>query len=177
MAHYHYAGETMRIDRPNSTCRRGVGQLARLSVLAAVVLFAAACATTPPAQDEQRVTELIDLLNSGPIESVIAQSSVPFLFDAELIVREGDVEFLWHGLRSANLVVAPVFDALVPVESSDFRRIADTFDLRTFFAENGYLPRDATWIETDSSIGPVLLILGGRGGQLPLIHGFVRVDR
>ena len=157
--------------------RRLGSTAARLALIAVVALLAAACATVPPSQNLDRVSELIDMINSAPVESVVEQSGEPFLFDAELVVRTSDVELIWTGLRDAGVRISPEIASMSPVEPMDYRRVADTFDLQVYFSGDRYLPRDAAWVETDSSVGPVLLLLGGRSGQLPLIYGFVRVDR
>jgi len=143
----------------------------------AAVLLLGACATTPPSQDEGKVAAVIELINNGAVEDLSAQSHVPFLFDAELLVRSTDIGLMWSGVRQTGLRIAPVGFVVEPAAASDYARIADTFDLQSYFGPEGYLPDDAAWVTADSSAGRLLVLLGGREGSLPLIYGIARVDR
>ena len=144
---------------------------------AAAVVLLGACATVPPARSDRRAEELIDRINAGQIEWVLEQSHVPFFFDGELLVRSADVELLWQGLRESGFMIRPEGFALEPASPGDYRRVADTFDMQTFFSQDGAFPPDATWLVADSTIGELLILLGDRSSRLPVIFGIARVER
>lgn len=154
------AGDSMKI------------RLLAAAALAAVLL--GACATVPPSQNEGRVGELIGMINDASVDELAAQSHVPFFFDAELLVRTADVELMWDGLRNAGFQVSPSGFALEPAAPADFRRIASTFDIESFFSPDGYFPGGAGWLVADSSIGQVLVLLGEKSGRRPVIYGIAR---
>ena len=145
-----------------------------LAAAALAVLLLGACVTAPPSQNEGRVAEVIELINDGPVEALVDQSHVPFFFDAELLVRSTDVSLMWTGLREAGFEVAPAGFAVEPAGPADFRRIADNFDMESFFSPDGYFPEDAGWVVVDSSAGQLLILLGDRNDRLPVIFGIAR---
>jgi hypothetical protein len=146
-----------------------------LAAAALVVLALSACVSVPPSENEGRVVELIELINDGSVEELVGQSHAPVFFDAELVVRRADIELMWSGLKDAGFEVSPVGFALEPATSSDFRRVADTFDMESFFSPDGFFPDDAGWVIVDSSAGQLMLLIGGSSGSLPLIFGIARV--
>lgn len=143
------------------------------AVLTLVLL--GACMSVPPSQNEGKVAELIEMINDGSVEVLVAQSHAPFFFDAEMLVRSADIELMWSGLRAAGFEVAPSGFAVEPATSSDYRQIADTFDMEAFFSPDGYFPDDAGWVVADSSTGELMILLGDRIGDLPVIFGIARV--
>ena len=149
----------------------------RYLAAAAVVVLLGACATVPPARDDRKVAELIDRVNAGPVDWALEQSHVPFFFDAELLVRSADVELMWQGLRESSLIVQPEGFSLEPARSGDYARIAETFDMQTFFSPEGSFPEEATWLLADSNLGQLLILLGDRSARLPVIYGIARVER
>lgn len=155
------------------------GDSMKLRLLAAAALVAVllgACATVPPSQNENRVGELIGMINEASVRDLVEQSHVPFFFDAELLVRAADVELMWDGLRSAGFQIVPSGFALEPAAPADFRRIASTFDMESFFSPDGYFPGGAGWLVADSSIGQVLVLLGEKSGRTPVIYGIARTS-
>ncbi|MEE8442094.1 MAG: hypothetical protein V3S41_10250 [Spirochaetia bacterium] len=145
-----------------------------LTGAALAVLLLGACVTAPPSQNEGRVAEVIALINDGSVEALVNQSHVPFFFDAELLVRSTDVALMWSGLREAGFEIEPIGYALEPAGPPDYRRIADTFDMESFFSPDGYLPDDAGWVVVDTSAGEMLILLGDRIDRLPVIFGIAR---
>jgi hypothetical protein len=149
-------------------------KLRYLALVAVVVL--GACSTVPGAKEDRSLVELIDLVNDGPVERVVAQSHVPLFFDGELLVRRADIEMLWSGLREQGLVINPRGFAVEPARRSDYVRVADTFDIETFFSPEGPFPDNATWIRAGSDFGEVQILVGDDLDGLPLIYGIARVE-
>ena len=149
-----------------------------LAALAAVILISA-CATVPPSQQENRVAQLIDLINSDAtgIDEVVAQTNTPFLFQSELVVRSADVEIIWQRFRDEGVRFVPSAVPNRPASPSDYMNIADRFDLKVFFSSDGYVSDDAVWVTLDSSAGPFDLLIGGSENRLPMVLGLVGGDR
>lgn len=145
-----------------------------LTTTALAALLLGACVTAPPSQNEGRVAEVIELINDGSVQALVDQSHVPFFFDAELLVRSTDVDLMWAGFRDAGVEISPVGFAVEPAAPGDYSRIADTFDMQTFFSPDRYFPEDAGWVIADSSVGELLILLGDRNGRLPVIFGIAR---
>ena len=99
---------------------------------------------------------------------------MPFFFDAELLVRSTDIELMWSGLREAGFEVASAGFVVEPAGPADFSRVADTFDMESFFSPEGYFPEDAGWVVVDSSVGQLLILLGDHIGRVPVIFGIAR---
>ena len=99
-------------------------------------------------------------------------SSVLFRFDNEILVRRAQVVEIWEGFSSADVRLGsaegPPFrlDRGYPVNDPP-KEIARFFDR---------LPSDATYVEVESSIGPIWLILSGNSDDLPLLRGMGRVE-
>jgi hypothetical protein len=143
--------------------------------LIVIVLFGA-CMSSPAATGAgDAYDEIIRLVNEAPVEDLVGQSHVPMIFDAELIVRTGDVELLWSGLRDTGFSVSRQDYLLQPARPGDHVRVADDFDMKSFFSPDHGFPAEARWIEAESSAGPVLLLLGEFQNGLPLIYGISRV--
>jgi hypothetical protein len=145
-----------------------------LVTAALAVLLLGACMTPPASQNEGKVAHVIELINDGSVEDVVAQSHVPFFFDAELLVRSADVSLMWSSLRQSGFEVAPAGFVMEPAGPADYVRVADTFDMESFFSPGGYLPEDAAWIVADSSTGQLLILLGDGNGPLPVVYGIAR---
>ena len=144
----------------------------RLLWIAIAVVIAAgvlgACATVPPAQQEGRVVELIDRLNTVPVEEFLPQTGLPFLFVDQVLYAESDVLAVLERLRAGDLVVAPgvvgSFPAGEPPEGA-------RFDVTIFFDR---LPDDARLVLVESNAGELTLIVGDEENGLPLLLGIER---
>jgi len=141
----------------------------RTLVLAAVATaLLGACATVPAIRYEARVGDLIDAVNTGPAEAVVALSAVPFLFGGEVLWTESDLEAVLSRLLESGLRLGPGVDSIRPLSGvPEGARLAVT----TFYDR---LPRDARAVEIQSNAGTVTLVTGGRRGRLPVLYGIVR---
>lgn len=152
-----------------------------MAVASIAAFLIGACATAPSpgaggaaAEAPDGPPPVIELLNQAEPTELAERSSVPFFFDAELIVRSADVELVWSGLREVGFEVprqGHSFDSATP---DDYRLVADTFDMAAFFAPGGPVTADAEWLVTDSSIGPVRILL--TVGPQPMILGIARIS-
>lgn len=134
----------------------------------AVVVVIAGCATVPPAQDTDRVAELVTMLESADGAAVADQSAVPFLYNRELVARGADVALLWNTLGEYGFSFAGAQLAEVrPLSAGDVD--PGTFDEQVYLDR---LPEDAALAVVQiAGIGRMELILGGELDRLPLIYG------
>lgn len=146
----------------------------RLAIVAVALIVLGSCLSAPPPADP--FDGIIDFINDASIEALVEQSHNPMVFDAELVVRSGDIELLWTGLRSSGFELSPAGYFVEPVQPGDHRRLADSFDMRAFFSPEAGFPSEARWIVADSSAGRILLLLGEFRNGLPTIYGVSRVE-
>lgn len=136
-------------------------------VLIAVALLGA-CATIPPSQQDERVVELIDRMNTLPVEEFVPHTGLPFLFVDQVLYAESDVLAVLERLREGELVVAPEIAGSVASSTApeDAR-----FDVTVYYDE---LPDDARLILVESNAGDLTLVVGGEHDGLPLLLGIRR---
>jgi hypothetical protein len=132
------------------------------------LIVLASCATVPPAQQDERVIELIDLLNTLPPREFAAYAAVPFLFGEQVLYAQNDVVAVLGRLQENGLIVAPQIvgsraELGVPGEAR--------FDVGVFYDR---LPPDARAVVTESNAGIVTLLVGAEAQGLPKLIGIVR---
>lgn len=132
------------------------------------VLLLASCATVPPSRQDEKVYEVIDLLNTLSAEEFAVYAGVPFLFGENVLSSQSDVIAVLERLKASGLVVAPEIvgeaDALSAPAGARFA--VDVFYDR--------LPPDARLVIADSNAGELTLFLGGEAERLPQLLGIVR---
>lgn len=135
-----------------------------------VVALLAGCATIPPSQDEDRVVALVGFVDEEPVDSVVSQSRIPFLFQDQIIYSQADLSAVLTRLRAGGLTLAPESAQIdmYPVFSGDLR-----FDQQVFADE---LPEDARVVTVSSSAGTIELLVGGSQDGMPLLLGIQRGD-
>lgn len=141
---------------------------ARTLGVIALVLVLGACATIPPSQDDAKVLELIDLFNQSTATAIVDQTSLPFLFQGEVLYATADVEAVLGRLKSNGLSLTTQI-----VGVSDSVSVgADARFATTVFGDE--LPDDAREVLVPSTAGTLSLIVGGEANGLPLLMGIQR---
>jgi hypothetical protein len=148
----------------------------RLAMVVIAAIALGACLSAPSSVAGDPYDGIIDLVNDGSAEVLASQSSIPMFFDGELVVRVADIELVWAGLRSSGFEISQAGYVLEPATPADYVRVADTFDMKSFFSAGAGIPAESRWITADSSSGKVLLLLGEFRDGLPTIYGLTRVD-
>lgn len=135
-----------------------------------VVALLAGCATIPPSQDEARVVALVGFVEEEPVDAVVSQSRIPFLFQDQIIYSQADLSAVLTRLRAGGLTLAPESAQIdmYPMFSGDLR-----FDQQVFADE---LPEDARVVTVSSSAGTIELLVGGSQDGMPLLLGIQRGD-
>jgi hypothetical protein len=135
-----------------------------------VVALLAGCATIPPSQDADRVISLVEFIDSEPVDAVVDQSQIPFLFQDQIVYSQADLSAVLTRLRANGLSLDPQSAQIdsYPMLAGDLR-----FDQQVF-ADN--LPEDARLVVVSSSAGRIELIVAGSQDGLPLLLGIQRGD-
>jgi len=129
------------------------------------------CSTVPPSRNPHRVGSLIRELNTASEDRLVELSSLPFLLDGEIILREQDLRTLWHNLRSAGFTFAEAdVRAVTPVDPSSYLKFGDNKEVQAFFKK--YVAKDGAVAEIQTKYGTFLIITGGRNWFIPKIFGF-----
>ena len=138
-----------------------------LGVLLAVL---GACATVPPAQNEDRVEELIDVINELDADRMLAQSGRPFLFDSEIVPMANDVYIMWRNIYNAGFSMPNAqIESLEPVNAETYTRYGDGDEMRAYFQRA--LPDDAAIARIRAQHGTFELILGDQHNGMPAVYG------
>ncbi|MFP4114879.1 MAG: hypothetical protein ACOC2Y_09130 [Spirochaetota bacterium] len=133
-----------------------------------VIALLASCATVPPAQQDDRVIEMIDIFNTLPAQEFAEYAGVPFLFDEQVLYSSSDVTAVLDRAREAGLIVAPQIVGSAPAGAAPE---GARFDVGLFYER---LPEDARYVVVESTADVVTLIMGGEVDGLPQLLGIVR---
>lgn len=143
-------------------------------LFAAAILFlvlAASCTTTPYAQREANVQKALELIASGDAETLVAQSHLPFLFDAEIIMLERDLATLWGNLSEASFEMeAAEVEYIGPAGRYSYPPFADSMEVRTFFKK--YVPKKSSLVRITAENGEFFLLLGPEKRDNPTFIGY-----
>lgn len=135
------------------------------------LVLAASCTTTPYSQREANVQKAIDLIQAGDAETLVAQSRLPFLFDAEIIMLERDLETLWGNLSEASFEMENAeVEYIGPAGRYSYPPFADSMEVRTFFKK--YVPRKSSLVRITAENGEFFLLLGPEKKDNPTFIGY-----
>lgn len=142
-----------------------------LGLVAATLLVVTGCSTLSYAGREETVSKVVRLINYGEVETLVAQSSMPFVLDGEILFSEGTVSGFWAGLRESGYLledaVPVVIEEVVSITSAKF---SGSGEMEMFFEK--YLVGKAVCIDLETADGIVYLLLGEKKGDYPEILGF-----
>jgi hypothetical protein len=142
----------------------------RVLIMLGVAAILSSCASFPPAASDERVIELITRLSGATGEQGLELSSVPFLFDREILKRESDVSYLFENLRLEGFRFGEVVIRRNDSAYEGARALfADTMDVRVFFDRR--LPEDARAVIAETDAGLFYFLVGDRTGRLPRLYG------
>ncbi len=140
------------------------------AVLLVFTLSFFSCATMPVSQNKEAAAELIEKINTASPAELAGRSDLPFLFDEELVVLEGDLDILWSNLRAAGFSLDPAAAAEPSaVAPADYALYGDSFEIEAFFAQ--YIDESASMLKVRNSFGHFILLLQGEKDGLPMIKG------
>jgi len=143
-----------------------------------VWIIAGGLSCTTYSQKKSSSDKIIDLVNAQNSNVLSEITSLPFLFDKEIIVLERDRNMIWQNIGSAGFSFEKITDTeSLPVSAKDYLLFGNTMEVKTWFEK--YLPKRASLVKINCQNGLYYMILGSRtrvkteaGGSFPKIYGF-----
>jgi len=128
------------------------------------------CASVTFIQKEEDVLALVGLINRGDIVTLSALSSVPFLFDREILTMNQDPGILWSNLAAAGFSLpGAVVVKIDRVDEKTSTLFDDSMEVRVFFSK--YVPDTARFAVLEAEGTSAILILDGKREGYPKILG------
>jgi hypothetical protein len=140
-----------------------------MPVLFLLLIFS--CSSVPHNQRDKKLDKIISLINSGDTEKLLKVSSVPFLFDGEILLKTADVKLVWSGLKKNSYKIKNytyVRKAYTSKEK-DYSLFSDSREVKIYF--NKYLSDKSSIIAVKTADGEMLLLLDGKKAGYPVIRG------
>lgn len=142
-----------------------------LSLLIIIGFMAAACSTVPFARREENIMKAVDLINLGDTARLAELSQQPFLFDAEIVMMERDIEMMWKNISEAGFrIINPELVEAMEIDSKSYAQFGNSFEVETYFKK--YLPEETTFARIVAENGEFLFLLHGKQEEYPQIYGF-----
>jgi hypothetical protein len=124
-----------------------------------------------------KVIVLVNTKNSALLSEI---TSLPFLFDQEIIVLKKDSSMIWQNINNAGFNFEGIIGTeSIPVSSKDYLLFGNTMEVKTWFEK--YLPKKASLVKMNCKKGLYYMILGakkkvktdsGENKDYPAICGF-----
>lgn len=116
------------------------------------------CASIYMNKSSDAAVDVVDALNGGDSEFPSENSSIPFVFDGEIIVANASVSRIWGGLVQAGFTVKnPIVTSISPVVTEDFALFRSSWEMEVFFKRN--IPRYTYKVTIEGIDGEVLLLV------------------
>jgi hypothetical protein len=110
--------------------------------------------------DEDEVTKIVKLINTGDSKKLAQITQTPFLLDAEIIALKDDAALFWDNLAEAKFSLDnPQLVDIIPVEEETYKLFSESWEVEMFFQK--YVPEDSVVAEMKAENGSVLLLLDG----------------
>ncbi len=137
----------------------------------AFVLLVVACATVPPAQQEEAVAETLSLIDEADAQTLTEASARPFLLDGEIVELSTDVHALWRGLREGDFVLGDFrIQSVDAVDGESYLRFADNQEVEWFFEQ--HVGEEARLVTVRGRAATYLFLMDGDRNGAPYIRGF-----
>lgn len=137
-----------------------------------VILFAlGACATAPDVSDNDRLNELFAEIDGADAPTAAELSALPFAFDEEVLIREGELAVLWRNLKAAGFALSPArVHSVVPLRNA--ADVGGTFLLESFGRRLTGAP--VSLVEIEGADGRLFVLVEGRGFRGYVLRGIRR---
>lgn len=143
----------------------------RILLAGALVIMVISCASSPYVQKESEVLELVALINDGEATNVDGLLQTPFALDTETLYLDSDVTRFWDNLAENGFAMSnPGVIATERVGEETYRKFADTFDMKNFFAQ--YTGEDTSLVTVGTGEGSYYFLLERAIQGYPRIRGF-----
>ena len=135
------------------------------------MLGLASCASIPYTPSEKKVDKLVALIDQGGVGAIKVLASTPFILDAEILLRQADVDAAWTNLKAAGFTLGrPTIASIARIGADTYTTFGDSMDVRVFFKK--YLDKNSVLVALDTSDGRYYLILNREIKGYPRIQGF-----
>ena len=131
----------------------------------------ASCASTPYIPKEEKIRDIVDLINKGGVNEVKGLSSVPFLLDGEIVLVQKDLAGFWDNLKASGFAMKNVkVLEIVRPGPEGYKTFGDNLDVKSFFKK--YTDRDTSIVKLSSDGAAFYFLLNKEVNGYPRIQGF-----
>jgi len=122
------------------------------------VISLSSCASVYMKQSQDAAEDVVQSLNQGESELPIKMSTVPFIFDGEIIIANSSISRIWNGLVDARFIIKnPVVTSISPVISDDYALFRSSWEMEVFFEKR--IPQYTYKVTIEGIDGEVLLLM------------------
>jgi hypothetical protein len=136
----------------------------------AVVVGITGCATLGAGFAARDVEKAVGLINSQDGFELSRHSSAPFLFEGEMLLRDSDVDAVWHNLSENGFELEnPIIVETSKSDETTYMVFSDTEEMEIFFRK--YIPEGSTLGKIGTDNGTFYILLGRGVDGYPSILG------
>ncbi len=130
-------------------------------LLISIVIITGLFSCTTYSQRKSSSDKVIDLVNTKNSALLSSATSLPFLFDGEIIMLEKDSSMIWQNINNAGFNFEEIIEVeSIPVSAGGYLFFANTMEVKTWFEK--YLPKKASLLKISCKNGLYYMILGGK---------------
>jgi hypothetical protein len=122
------------------------------------IISLSSCTSIYMSKSQDAAEDVVRSLNSGESELPMEMSTVPFIFDGEIVIANSSVSRIWNGLVGAGFTVTnPVVTSISPVISDDYALFRSSWEMEVFFENR--IPKYTYKVTIEGVSGEVLLLM------------------
>jgi len=127
-------------------------------IILATALLLSSCASIYMKQSSVTADTVIEAINRGESTYPEQISSVPFIFDGEIVITQSAISRIWTGLVHVGFTLEnPVITSISPVISTDYSLFRSSWEMEVFFKNK--IPENTYKVTIEGIEGEVLLLL------------------
>lgn len=133
--------------------------LKKIILIFFVCLFIfSSCSTIYKNRSERVAEQVASSIVQGDFEHPFNSSTVPFIFDGEILISMSTVSNLWKGLEKSTFTLhSPVITSITPIDETDYLMFRDSWEMKVFFSEQ--IPQYAYKAQIEGIEKEMLLLL------------------
>ncbi|MBN2444503.1 MAG: hypothetical protein JXJ04_24290 [Spirochaetales bacterium] len=134
------------------------------------ILLITGCTTLNVKEQESGINNIIELINKGESEKLIAASRIPFLYDGEIILLQKDMSLLWDSLCKAGFSIDdPEVTTISYIDDNTYALFTASMEGKAFFKR--HLPDKTIVTALSAKEGNYYFLTGSRKNGLITIFG------
>lgn len=127
-------------------------------LLLIAVVPLSSCASIYMKKSGTAAVSVAEALDRGDGSFPLALSSVPFVFDGEILISHTTVSRLWTGIVDGGFTIEnPIITSISPVRPEDFVLFRPSWEMEVLFKNR--IPRYTYKVTIDGVKGEILLLL------------------